>query len=89
MAAIVLWVGRPCASCEAAERVWREVAGALGLQLDVRDVDLGEATREQTSALPLLCVDGRAVVVGVPDREAARALLEDAVRGGPAGPRMP
>lgn len=78
---VELWVGRPCASCEEAERVWRGVASEFGVELIVRDFDLEQASPERARALPLLCVDGRALLVGVPEVDAARAKLGQALTG--------
>lgn len=78
---VELWVGRPCASCEEAERLWRVVASEFGIELVVRDIDLAQASPERARALPLLCVDGRALLVGVPEVDVARAKLGQALTG--------
>jgi len=79
----VLLVGQPCVSCEEAEQLWREVAAVLDVRIEVRHIDLDTPATgkdaEKITALPVLMVDGIPLVVGVPEADAATALLRQAL----------
>ena len=80
---VELLVTPACPSCEEAERVWRDVSRALGLTLVVRSLEPDpEHPEAGTRALPVLMIDGRPLVVGVPEADDARRLLEQAMLEG-------
>ena len=80
---VVLLVGEPCASCAEAERIWHDVAAGMGVRIEVQTVDLSERAPHTgeagVTALPALLVDGRPLVVGVPQPDRAAALLRKAL----------
>ncbi|UCH53271.1 MAG: thioredoxin family protein [Pseudomonadota bacterium] len=65
--------------CERAERIWREVATAQGIELVV--VNLADrtgselATQPTITAVPAVLIDGQLAAVGVQSPEEARALV--------------
>jgi glutaredoxin len=70
--------------CQRAERIWREVARADGVELIVIDLADPAAsvldTRPPVTAVPAIVIDGKLAAVGVQSPEEARALLHQATR---------
>ncbi len=60
--------------------LWTEIAAEFDLSLRVRELDHARPESPAVKALPLLSVNGRALVVGVPTAEQARRLLRDALQ---------
>lgn len=76
---LTLIVSDWCASCDQAEKVWREVAAERGVAFAV--VNLGQADgqalaeRLNLKTIPALLIDGRLTAIGVQSREQAVAIL--------------
>lgn len=76
---VELLVCADSASCQRAERVWRELAANGDFELEVIDLrtPAGEAieARLQLTAIPAVVIDGNLAGVGVQSLEEARALI--------------
>jgi thioredoxin-like negative regulator of GroEL len=79
-----LLVAQWSSACKRAEDMWRQVAEARGLVLEVVDIESApgrELTRRlQLATIPVLLIDGRPVAVGVQSEAEAQAIM-DAAQG--------
>ena len=74
---MLVWTRHGCGLCEAGVRTAREVAGAAGEPVDVRDVDAADdaVRREHSDWVPVVLVDGVVVDSLRVDPERVRAAL--------------
>ena len=76
---IVLLVSEDCIPCRNAERLWPALCQEAGAEMRLLGVENAEgealALRLGIKSLPVLLVDERVVVVGVPEVDEARELL--------------
>ena len=71
------------ASSEGGQDVWREVCQARGMELEIIDANGSEgkklADALALSTFPALIIDGEIKVIGIPDKQMAGKVLDDAL----------
>ncbi|HEX9627386.1 MAG TPA: thioredoxin family protein [Acidiferrobacterales bacterium] len=79
---VTLMVSDWCASCDQAEKVWREVAAERGIDLAVVGLAQPEgralAARLKLKTIPAVLVDGSLKAIGVQTRQQALEILDAA-----------
>lgn len=77
-----LLVARWSPACERAQELWREVADARGIALEVVDIEtaagLELVERLHLATVPMLLIGGLPAAVGVQSKEEAHSLIDAA-----------